>query len=294
MGPIAILMVFLAAQAAFTAQALADDTFSPQETNLEIGAANATRISASLSATVNASGSVDFAVLGRVEAASVRLGSTNESNGSALNVNPRPPPAADPVVKAVAVAIGVSILIAIVAALKLGAAGSLGIGLFSRIDGNRLLEHDVRRRIHACILANPGITITEIATSSGSGWGTTNHHVRRLERGGFIVSQRHRQYRRFYDAKGGLARDLRSASAELIHPTSERIASEVVHHPGAAQQAVAQAAGVSAAVAHKYLGRLERAQLLTRERDAKWVRYFPTIRLKEMLPAETTTPMVAA
>jgi DNA-binding MarR family transcriptional regulator len=179
------------------------------------------------------------------------------------------------------------------------AGAALGIGLlayfafpfFSRIDGNRILDNGVRNRVFAAIEHNPGITIKEVVQSLGIGWGTAIYHLKRLETEHVVVSERNRQFRRYYKNGGGIANQNKGAFAELKNPTTQRLAAEILRSPGAAQKDLCTAAGISAPLAHKYLNRMADADLLTKQRDWKTVKYFPTSRLSELLDG---APLVIA
>jgi DNA-binding MarR family transcriptional regulator len=172
-------------------------------------------------------------------------------------------------------------------AIGLGFLAILAYPFFSRIDSHRILDNGMRNRVHEAIEHNPGITIKEIVQTLGMGWGTAVYHLKRLEAERLIVSERHRQFRRFFKNGGGIANDDKGAFAELTHPTTQRLAAELMQRPGSAQKDLCTAAGISAPLASKYLGRMEQAQLLTRQREWKTVKYFPTPRLAELMGAPT-------
>lgn len=187
--------------------------------------------------------------------------------------------------------VGLGLLVYFWGHLKSWALGSLVMPLFSRIAGHRILDNDVRNRVHEAIAQNPGITIKQITETLGIGWGTAVYHLKRLETERLIVSERYRQFRRYFRNGGGIVNDDKAAFAELKNPTSQRLAAELLHRPGAAQKDLCLAVGISAPLAHKYLARLEAANLLTKQREWKTVRYFPTPRLGELLTPEAVAPI---
>lgn len=190
---------------------------------------------------------------------------------------------------AIGTALGAIAVLAAWALLKYGSVLGVGAPLFSRIKGHRILDNEVRNQVHKCIVATPGVTIKRVATLLGIGWGTAVYHLRRLERQGLVVSQRNRQFRRYYKNGGGVVNDDKAAFAELQNPVTERLASEIVKQPGTGQKALCAAVGISAPLAHKHLAWLEDAELLTKQRQWRAVMYFPTNKLLGFLPPSPLT-----
>ncbi len=195
-------------------------------------------------------------------------------------------------------------LLAALAAYNWGAlkffAGGLCVPLFSRIQSSRLLDNEVRNRVHDAVANNPGVTIKEIAALCSIGWGTAVYHLKRLETERLIVSERQRQFRRFFKNGGRIMNDSKSAFGELKSPTSHRIAETIRESPGTCQKEVCERVGISAPLAHKYLSRLEDAGLVSAQREWRTVKYFPTPKLQDLLevakpmePAPVSVPMAS-
>ncbi|HEX9817204.1 MAG TPA: hypothetical protein VGB18_09510, partial [Candidatus Thermoplasmatota archaeon] len=184
---------------------------------------------------------------------------------------------------AVGTAVGVVALLALWSYLKYGALVGIGGPLFSRISSHKILDNNVRNRVHECIMATPGVTIKEVTQLLGIGWGTAVYHLGRLEQERLIVSERHRQFRRYFKNGGAIANDDKTGFSELKNPTTERIASEIANRPGTGQKDLCATVGISAPLAHKHLTRLESAQLLTKQREWRSVKYFPTEKLVALL-----------
>jgi DNA-binding MarR family transcriptional regulator len=193
------------------------------------------------------------------------------------------PPAAKAASAAVGTAVGVAVLVGLWSYFKYGALAGIGGPLFSRIASHKILDNDVRNRVHECITTTPGVTIKEITQLLGVGWGTAVYHLARLEQERLIVSERHRQFRRYYKNGGGIVNDDKTAFSELKNPMTQRLAAEIASHPGAMQKELCATVGISPSLAHKHLNRLEEAHLLTKQREWKTVKYFPTTKLVEML-----------
>ena len=72
------------------------------------------------------------------------------------------------------------------------------IPLYSRIKKSEVLDNKLRERIHNRILTNPGENLGTIKNKLHLNNGAVIHHLTRLEKEGFIKSQRDGMYRRFY------------------------------------------------------------------------------------------------
>jgi DNA-binding MarR family transcriptional regulator len=213
-----------------------------------------------------------------------------EGAGSVASV----PPAAKAASAAVGTVVGVAILAGLWNYFKYGALAGIGVPLFSRIASNKILDNDVRNRVHECITNTPGVTIKEITQLLGIGWGTAVYHLARLEDERLIVSERHRQFRRYFKNGGGIVNDDKTAFSELKNPMTQRLASEIATHPGTMQKDLCATVGISASLAHKHLARLENAKLLTKQREWKTVKYFPSDKLVKILAPPSLPPTALA
>lgn len=256
---------------------------SVDEADIQLPSANIT-LSNDGSVSANASSDLD-AVAGFSQ--STDIGFSGPSLDAARTQSNTPVPSLSPTQKvataAVGTAIGVAALVALWSYLKYGALVGIGGPLFSRIASHKILDNNVRNQVHECILTTPGVTIKEVTQLLGIGWGTAVYHLARLEQEKLIVSERHRQFRRYFKNGGGIANDDKTGFSELKNPTTERIASEIANRPGTGQKDLCATVGISAPLAHKHLARLEQAQLLTKQREWRSVKYFPTEKLAALL-----------
>lgn len=179
-------------------------------------------------------------------------------------------------------AIGVGAAVALLVGLLVHSAGGF-MPLFSRIRSNHMLDNEVRHRVHEAVSNNPGITIKEVTNVCSIGWGTAVYHLKRLEAERLIVSERNRQYRRYFKNGGGIVNDSKTAYSELKNPTGKRIATTILVAPGSCQKELCERVGISAPLAHKYLARLQEAGLVAIQREWKTVRYYPTSQLEALL-----------
>jgi predicted transcriptional regulator len=226
-----------------------------------------------------------------------------------LGADPAPPPAAPvralstaargaPQALSLAETVGSATFLAVLLAGLLGgvdglrriAAGLLGLGtaLFSRIQGERILENPVRQRVLETIRAGPGVCIGEVRDRTGVAWGTAVYHLHRLERTGVVVSVRQKGARRYFAANTPVSRH-RGDIAALAHPTAQRIAQLVHQRPGIDQSGVCRALGLLNPAASKHLGRLQALGLVAAERAGRSRLYQGTPALEQALNALGTS-----
>lgn len=149
------------------------------------------------------------------------------------------------------------------------------VPLFSRVDGTRLLENPVRARIHDAVSQDPGISLQDVRDRAGIAWGTTVHHLARLERHGLVVSVRHGNHRRWFPVNTPAARQRRELTV-LSHPTAHRIAAHVAATPGTDQKSLCAELGLQNPAASKHLARFERLGLIQSEPVGRSRRYQAT------------------
>jgi predicted transcriptional regulator len=195
---------------------------------------------------------------------------------------------------AVAVGAGVG-----VAALLVLAARALSLApvtaLYSRLDGQSLLEHPTRRELLRIIGEEPGVNISDLHGRMGMGWGSLLYHLQRLEGQGLVLSHRWGRSRRYFLNERSVsvhAAAIRALKAENARALAEQIAAM----PGATQEQLATTLGVSKSVVSKYAQRLEEASLVERQVGRNCLRVYPKQELRELLhtmpaPAPRAAPM---
>ena len=166
--------------------------------------------------------------------------------------------------------------------LKRVLGGLLGLGLFSRIQPDEVLEHATRAQIMDLLAASPGLTVQEVQARLGVAWGTAVHHVRRLEGHGEVVSVRQGPRKLLFAANTPEARS-RSDLALLRTETAHRIGMAVLGRPGIQQAELCGQLGMRTPAASKHLGRMAAAGLVAATREGGRVRYEPTPRLEAAL-----------
>ena len=153
--------------------------------------------------------------------------------------------------------------------------GLATFGLFSRIERGDLLENPVRARVHEAIAQEPGLTISDLQSRAGVAWGTTVHHLRRLESHGLVVSIAQGGHRRYFIANTPPAAQ-RLALASLMQPTAHRIATLVAVRPGIDQSALCETLGLNGPSASKHLGHFRGQGLVESQRVGRRTLHRPT------------------
>lgn len=163
-------------------------------------------------------------------------------------------------------------------------------GLFSRIQGQKVLDNPVRAHVHQVVVQDPGLSLEEVRSRAGIAWGTAVHHLRRLEDTGLLVSIVQNARRRYFAANTP-ASSHRAHVAALSHPTARRVADFVRQRPGVDQSGLCAALGLRNPTASKHLQQLATHGLVLAERDGRRCRYHPTTALHATLGIlETPTP----
>lgn len=275
--------------------ALADAVDALQSGDLPIDGATIPAVSVAVSASVDSSAGAGIGV---------RAGDPDPGSGDAAPFTPSLADA-DPLVVA-AVAAPLAIVAVGVAAGGFGLRGWTAVGpwsartlrtalafaslgLFSRIERGHLLDNPVRARVHDAVAQDPGLTISEVQTRAGIAWGTTVHHLRRLEDNGMLVSVTRRANRHYFVANSPAAAQ-RSAIAMLMHPTARRIATLVALQPGIDQTGLCQALGLNGPAASKHLGQFRGQGLVASQRVGRRTVHHPTPGLQAALGLLDPTP----
>jgi len=163
----------------------------------------------------------------------------------------------------------------------------VGFALYSRLARGQLLDHERRDGVHKLVQDEPGISLSDVAQRTGLGWGTTVYHLERLEKGGYVTSEK-TGAKRCYFPVGAVSRDARIPLAALREEHLRVVAAFVCARPGATQGEMAQALGLSASAASKQVTRLETAGLVRRAREWKTVRLHPAASLAQLLAPSPT------
>ncbi|HUR67682.1 MAG TPA: winged helix-turn-helix transcriptional regulator [Candidatus Thermoplasmatota archaeon] len=158
----------------------------------------------------------------------------------------------------------------------------IGFALYSRLARSELLDHERRDGVLKLIKGSPGISLSDVAHKTGLAWGTAVYHLERLEKAGFITSEKN-SGRRCYFPVGAVPREDRAGLGTLQQETTRDIAALVVARPGLTQAELCAGLGLSASAASKQVSKLESAGLVRREREWKTVKLHPEPTLATLL-----------
>lgn len=152
--------------------------------------------------------------------------------------------------------------------------GLVGSGLapmagFSRIDDDQLLEHPVRSQVFETIQNHPGIHASQLARDVGVGWGTISHHLDKLERARLVAARKVNNQKCYFEQGGAVSRQDMEVASAVKGDTAGRIAAFVHHHPMSSQKVLAEALGISPALASFHTKKLVNLGVLEKMRHGK-------------------------
>lgn len=146
--------------------------------------------------------------------------------------------------------------------------------LYAKLSRDKLLKHDTRDEIIAFVEQNPGVVTEEIRAQMAIGWGTVVYHLSALEHHGHLVSQKTGRHRSWF-RPGTASAAHKPALAVLRSAAARRVFETVRDEPGLTQQEVAERIGVTHGAVIFQANRLQKVDLLRKEREGRHVRYFP-------------------
>lgn len=132
---------------------------------------------------------------------------------------------------------------------------------FSRLDREQAVDHPRRQEVLSAVESNPGIRFNELGRRTEIPKGALAHHLRVLERTGYVKSKREGIWTRFYPPQ------MVSRSVPLVTTKQDEILRIVSRQPGLHQAALAQALGMERKAAQYHLDRLVAAGILMVTRD---------------------------
>lgn len=159
--------------------------------------------------------------------------------------------------------------------LRLRRLGILALApLYTRLRPGAALDHEGRERIFAIVRSRPGISLAGVTEEAGVSRTAVVHHLRVLEREGLAVSRREGRTRHYFQNGGAERPDLKLFSV-LENERTREIAGVIASSPGLDQTAICTASGMTPSLAHFHLKKLVEADVVTRVRDGRRVRYAP-------------------
>ncbi|HJQ92803.1 MAG TPA: winged helix-turn-helix transcriptional regulator, partial [Candidatus Thermoplasmatota archaeon] len=135
------------------------------------------------------------------------------------------------------------------------------LGLFSRIEPERVLDHPARKGLHVLVEANPGIHFQELVRRTGFGRGQLEHHLRKLEHAGLVSRVKGDSYACFF-ARGQVDRRVMAAAPLLRSDGGRRVLAALQHRPGASTRDLAEQLGLAVGTVSYHVKRLREAGML--------------------------------
>ncbi len=149
------------------------------------------------------------------------------------------------------------------------ASGAGAIGGFTRISNDDLLEHPMRAQIFDVIQQHPGIHASHLAREMDVGWGTITHHLDKLQKARIVTTRKVNNQKCFFEMGGNISRQDMEIASALKGDTASNIASFVQSHPMSSQKTMAEALGISPALASFHVKKLTNLGVLEKVRHGK-------------------------
>ncbi len=152
---------------------------------------------------------------------------------------------------ALAVSVGAaSILLALLAK-------SMGLGLFSRLREDELLNHPKRRALHDLVHNQPGSHFHHLQRATGMANGTLIHHLEKLVAANLLRRRREGGYTCYYPPGPP-----QPAAGAVKSPGGRRVLAAISDEPGISLRCVARRTGLDPATVSHHVKRLEEGRLI--------------------------------
>lgn len=172
-----------------------------------------------------------------------------------------------------AVLVGISLAIRLMAWAKAGGAVGLFGAFYAKIAKPQVLDHTRREEIIEMVRADPGVTASELAKHTGSGWGATLHHLETLVRHGFLLPVMFGG-RRHYFTQDTPARETRLLLAAKRDEAAAAFLDAVAARPGSTLGELGDLLGRKPSGLSRTGSRLAKEGLVTKRRDGMNVRFW--------------------
>lgn len=149
------------------------------------------------------------------------------------------------------------------------------LGLFSRVEGSRLLAHPTRARLMELIQAEPGIHFQDLARKASLANGTAVHHLRKLDEAGLVAARPLGRYTCYFPGSSPTATALEQAPV-LRSPGARLVFGTIQGNPGLSGLEIASRVGLGASTVNYHVQRLVDVGLVAPVRDGRLVRLHPS------------------
>ncbi|MGB1697331.1 MAG: winged helix-turn-helix transcriptional regulator [Thermoplasmatota archaeon] len=146
--------------------------------------------------------------------------------------------------------------------------------LFTRFEGQKVLEHPRRAELYGHVAEKPGIRLQDLCDETQLSRTAVTHHLRLLEQQHVIVSKRVGRSRHFYENGGRYAMHQKEAYALLQNERAAEIMKLIRKEPGIIQKGVCESLSLQASIAHWHIKRLHEAGLVDAVKQGRTVQYY--------------------
>jgi DNA-binding transcriptional ArsR family regulator len=144
-------------------------------------------------------------------------------------------------------------------------------GLYARVKGRELLDHEAREQILDMLKREPGLCFQQIQDRVGLAPGTTRWHLDKLASSDFITSDEDGRHTRFFPT--GLDPGTRKAVVAMRDESRLALVRMIERNPDLSQSDLADATGLAQSTVSHHLGRLVDDGIVDKHRDGRAVRY---------------------
>jgi predicted transcriptional regulator len=167
----------------------------------------------------------------------------------------------------------------------------LGLARHASTRRENLPRHPLRSAILAAVAETSGLLLSDLRRRIGCSAGTIQHHLRHLERGGFVAEVR--LHRRRWIFPAGLRPDTCLGLAVLRSGRARDFAQSLARAPGQVQGDLARSLAASRRAVRGHLARLVQSGLAVAVPRGRAVAYHPTDRLLGLLAIQRFGPSPA-
>jgi DNA-binding transcriptional ArsR family regulator len=146
--------------------------------------------------------------------------------------------------------------------------------LFTRFEGEKVLEHPRRAELYAAVAEKPGICLQDLCVETQLSRTAVTHHLRLLEQQHVVVSKRVGRSRHFFENGGRYASNQKDAYALLQNDRSRTIMDLIRAEPGIIQKGICENLDLQASIAHWHIKRLSEAGLIDPIKQGRTVQYY--------------------
>ncbi|MFA5860697.1 MAG: ArsR family transcriptional regulator [Candidatus Thermoplasmatota archaeon] len=150
---------------------------------------------------------------------------------------------------------------------------ALAAALYTRTTRGQTLDHPARESLHKRIASEPGVCYTDLKRDTGLTTGVLVHHLRALERAGYLSSRKEGAFRRFYAAGSAPAPAPKSVTyVAPLTPMQSRVL-ELVRERPMTQAELGERLGITQQGVSHHVKSLERAGHVAAVYDGRVWRY---------------------